>query len=140
MIKIEKSRCPECDEPAAEVEETMLAWTSLSFGGSDEFDWGGWTEPDYDTNEPLRHSDQVLVRCVNKHQWESAFLEANEDEGGRRRHIPISEANTPTGINALCSAEYLSQVQFGVLIGCRIDEHELELLPKALGYQDLCGG
>jgi len=81
MIKIENPRCPECNEPAVEVEETMLAWTSLSFGGCNEFDWGGWTEPDYDTNEPLRYGNKVLVRCVNKHQWKSAFLEANEDEG-----------------------------------------------------------
>jgi hypothetical protein len=78
MIKIKNARCPECDEPAAEVEESMLAWTTLSFGGRNEFDWGGWTEPDYETNEPLRSGGRVLVRCANKHQWKSAFLEEKE--------------------------------------------------------------
>lgn len=75
VIKLNTPCCPKCDGPARAVEETMLAWTTLSYGGGNEFEWAGWSETTYDSNEPMRYAGKVLLRCANRHQWKSSFQE-----------------------------------------------------------------
>jgi phage FluMu protein Com len=77
VIEMKTPRCPECDEPAAVVEETVLAWTTLNYEGGNEFDWGGWTEPTDDSNEPTRYGSKVLLMCTSSHQWKSVFREVS---------------------------------------------------------------
>ena len=85
-MKLASPKCPECQCPAAWVEETatvVLGIEEQDEEGSFDYDGQG-AQVDYDSSRPVRDAQgRVSVSCVNGHAWPSFTNdECDEAPGG----------------------------------------------------------
>jgi hypothetical protein len=77
-FKLDPPTCSECGASADGILERVLGWAVIDPDGG-SFEYGGHTEIDWNTQEPLSDPEQsppvVRVRCGNDHRWEATLEE-----------------------------------------------------------------
>ena len=74
---LETAVCPECGEPPEGTVELLTGLAELMDLGNGRFDYGGYTQVDWNGQRTLRRRGKVRLQCPNLHRWWSVRRKAS---------------------------------------------------------------
>ena len=74
-MKWEQNTCPECGGEVSGTVETLTGVAGIDPDGAGGYQYGGWTEIDWDEQKTITREGKDQLRCEKGHEWFSKRVE-----------------------------------------------------------------